>query len=152
MQELVRRRVVWVLVGLTIVSVLLVAFGLSRLVELARADGVDELEIRICVSQVLILIAFMFSFVLAMTAAFVGAPAVGGDLESGVALALLARPLRRADLLLGRWLGSAVVVVLYASRPGCWRSRSPCSCPDSGRPSPSWPSRSSPARRSCCSR
>jgi ABC-type transport system involved in multi-copper enzyme maturation permease subunit len=117
-QELVRRRVVWVLAALTVVSVLLVAFGLSRLVELARADQVPELEIRIGVSQVLILIAFMFSFVLAMTAAFVGAPAVGGDLESGVALAILARPLRRADLLLGRWLGSAVVVVLYAVASG----------------------------------
>ena len=116
--ELFRRRVVWVLAALTIVSVLLVAFGLSRLVELARADQVGELEIRIGVSQVLILIAFMFSFVLAMTAAFVGAPAVGGDLESGVALAILARPLRRADLLLGRWLGSAVVVVLYAVASG----------------------------------
>lgn len=118
LQELIRRRVVWVLVGLTIVSVLLVAFGLSRLVDLARADGVEDLEIRIGVSQVLILIAFMFSFVLAMTAAFVGAPAVGGDLESGVALALLARPLRRADLLIGRWLGSAVVVVAYAVASG----------------------------------
>lgn len=117
-RELIRRRVVWVLAALTILSVALVAFGLSRLVTLAREDGVDELEIRIGVSQVLILIAFMFSFVLAMTAAFVGAPAVGGDLESGVALALLARPLRRADLLLGRWLGSAVVVVLYAVASG----------------------------------
>ncbi|MDF2735505.1 MAG: hypothetical protein K0S97_2128 [Chloroflexota bacterium] len=117
-QELVRRRVVWVLAALTIVSVLLVAFGLSRLVELAREDGVPELQIRVGVSQVLIMIAFMFSFVLAMTAAFVGAPAVGGDLESGVALAILARPLRRADLLLGRWLGSAVVVVLYAAASG----------------------------------
>ncbi len=116
--ELFRRRVVWVLAALTIVSVLLVAFGLSRLVELARADGVGELEIRIGVSQVLILIAFMFSFVLAMTAAFVGAPAVGGDLESGVALAILARPLRRADHLLGRWVGSAVVVGLYAVASG----------------------------------
>lgn len=117
-RELVRRRVVWVLAALTLVSVLLVAFGLSQLVTLAREDGVQELEIRIGVSQILILIAFMFSFVLAITAAFVGAPAVGGDLESGVALAILARPLRRADLLLGRWLGSAVVVVLYAAASG----------------------------------
>ncbi len=70
-------------------------------------------------SQVLILIAFMFSFVLAMTAAFVGAPAVGGDLESGVALAILARPLRRADLL-ARSLARArrCVVVAYAVASG----------------------------------
>ena len=81
--------------------------------DLAREDAVDELQIQIGVSQILILIAFMFSFVLAMTAAFVGAPAIGGDLESGVAQAVLARPIRRPEVLVGRWLGCAAVVVAY---------------------------------------
>jgi ABC-2 type transport system permease protein len=117
-QELVRRRVVWVLAILTLVSVALVGWGLDRLVTLAREAGSDEFEIQIGISQVLILIAFMFSFVLAITAAFVGAPAIGGDLESGVAYAILARPLRRADVLVGRWLGSALVVGLYAAASG----------------------------------
>lgn len=117
-RELVRRRVIWVLAALSIVSVTLVGWGLERLVTLAREDGIDELQIRIGVSQVLILIAFMFSFVLAMTAAFIGAPAVGGDLESGVALAVLARPIRRAEVLLGRWLGCSVVVVAYTALSG----------------------------------
>jgi ABC-type transport system involved in multi-copper enzyme maturation permease subunit len=104
--------------ALTVTSVLLVAWGLDRLVSLARENGTDELQIRVGVSQVLILIAFMFSFVLAMTAAFIGAPAIGGDLESGVALAILARPLRRAEVLLGRWIGSAVIVVAYTAASG----------------------------------
>jgi ABC-type transport system involved in multi-copper enzyme maturation permease subunit len=117
-RELVRRRVVWVLAALTILSVSLVALGLDRLVTLARGDGTNELEIRIGVSQILIMIAFMFSFVLAMTAAFVGAPAIGAELESGVALAILARPLHRAEVLLGRWLGSAIVVVAYTIASG----------------------------------
>ena len=117
-RELVRRRVIWVLAALSIVSVTLVGWGLERIVTLAREDGVDELQIRIGVSQILILIAFMFSFVLAMTAAFIGAPAVGGDLESGIALAILARPIRRAEVLLGRWLGCSVVVVAYTVLSG----------------------------------
>jgi ABC-type transport system involved in multi-copper enzyme maturation permease subunit len=117
-RELFRRRVVWVLAALTVVSVALVGWGLDRLVDLARENESTELEIRIGVSQVLILIAFMFSFVLAMTAAFVGAPAIGGDLESGVAYAILARPLRRADMIIGRWIGSAIVVVAYAAASG----------------------------------
>jgi ABC-type transport system involved in multi-copper enzyme maturation permease subunit len=116
--ELVRRRIVWVLAALAIISVALVGWGLERLVTLARADGADELQVRIGVSQVLILVAFMFSFVLAMTAAFVGAPAIGGDLETGVALAILARPLRRTDVLLGRWLGCACVVIAYTVLSG----------------------------------
>ena len=117
-RELFRRRVIYVLGALTIVSVALVGWGLDRLVDLARADGQPEVNIQIGVSQVLILIAFMFSFVLAMTAAFVGAPAVGGDLDSGVAYAILARPLRRSELIVGRWLGSAVVVIAYTIASG----------------------------------
>lgn len=117
-RELLRRRVVWVLAALSIVSVTLVGWGLERLVTLAREDGIDELQIRIGVSQVLILVAFMFSFVLAMTAAFIGAPAVGGDLESGIALAVLARPIRRSEVLLGRWLGCSLVVVAYTVLSG----------------------------------
>ena len=117
-RELVRRRIVLLLAVLTIVSVALVAFGVERLVTLAREEGLPELEIRIGVSQIMILIAFMFSFVLAMTAAFLGAPAIGGDIESGVALALLAHPLGRIDLLLGRWLGLALVVVGYTVTSG----------------------------------
>jgi ABC-type transport system involved in multi-copper enzyme maturation permease subunit len=70
------------------------------------------------VSQILILIAFMFGFVLVMTAAFFGAPAIASDLESGVAQAMLARPLRRSSYLLGRWLGLAVVIVAYAALSG----------------------------------
>jgi ABC-type transport system involved in multi-copper enzyme maturation permease subunit len=107
-----------VLAALSILSVALVGWGLERLVTLSRADGVEEIQIRIGVSQILILIAFMFSFVLAMTAAFVGAPAVGGDLESGVALAVLARPIRRVEVLVGRWLGCACVVVAYTVASG----------------------------------
>ncbi len=117
-RELVRRRVVWVLAALTVVSIALVAWGLDRLIVLAREGGSTAVDIQIGVSQVLILIAFMFSFVLAMTAAFIGAPAIGGDLESGVAYAILARPLRRADVLVGRWLGSALVVTVYAAASG----------------------------------
>jgi ABC-type transport system involved in multi-copper enzyme maturation permease subunit len=117
-RELIRRRVVWVLAILSILSVALVGWGLDRLVVLARADGVDEVQIAIGVSQILILIAFMFSFVLAMTAAFVGAPAIGGDLESGVALAILARPIRRTEVMVGRWLGCAIVVVAYTVLSG----------------------------------
>ena len=116
--ETSRRRILAVLFALTVVSVALTTWGIERLVTLARDGGTPDLEIVLGVSQVQILVAFMFSFVLAMTAAFVGAPAIGGDLESGVAYAILARPLRRADLLLGRWLGSAVVVAAYAAASG----------------------------------
>lgn len=113
--EAARRKVLWVLIALAVVAVGLTGWGVERLVALARENGAEELEIRLGVSQVLIFIAFQFGFVLAMTAAFLGSPAIAGDLDSGVALALLARPLRRSSYLLGRWLGLAFVVVAYAA-------------------------------------
>jgi ABC-type transport system involved in multi-copper enzyme maturation permease subunit len=112
--EAARRRVLWVLAILAVVAVGLTAWGISVLVGGARRDGIADLEIKFAVSQILIFIAFMFGFVLVMTAAFFGSPAIATDLESGVAQAMLARPLRRSSYLLGRWLGLAVVVVAYA--------------------------------------
>ncbi len=117
-REIARRRVLLVLFGLSLLSVMLVGWGTDRLVSMSREDGVAELQIRVGVSQVLILIAFMFSFILAMSAAFLGAPAIASDVESGTALAMLARPLRRAELLVGRWLGLSIIVIAYAALSG----------------------------------
>jgi ABC-type transport system involved in multi-copper enzyme maturation permease subunit len=103
---------------LTLLTVALTTWGVERLVSLARAGTSNELAIYVGVSQMLILVAFMFSFVLAMTAAFLGAPAIAADLESGVAHAILARPIRRADFVVGRWLGLVVIVVAYAVGSG----------------------------------
>ena len=116
--EAARRRVLWILLALTLASVGLTTWGVERLVSLARTNGSNDLEIYVGASQVVILIAFMFSFVLAMTAAFLAAPAIASDLESGVAHAMLARPIRRADLVLGRWLGLVLVVVAYSAASG----------------------------------
>ena len=116
--EAARRRVLWVLVVLAAITVSLTAWGVWSLIGAARDDGVTELEIKFVVSQILIFIAFMFGFVLVMTAAFFGSPAIATELENGIAQAMLARPLSRASYLLGRWLGLAIVIVGYAAASG----------------------------------
>ena len=112
--EAARRRLLWALVVLTVVTVGLTGWGFERLVTLARAHDASEVDLQLGLSQTVILVAFMFSFVLAMTAAFMAAPAVAADIDSGVALAMLARPIRRSDLLFGKWLGLGIVVTAYA--------------------------------------
>lgn len=113
--EAARRRILWVLVALAIIAVVLVGWGVGQLVRLARESGTPELQVRLAVSQILIFIAFQFGFVQAMTAAFLGSPAIASDLESGIALAVLARPIRRSSYLLGRWLGLAAVLTAYGA-------------------------------------
>jgi ABC-type transport system involved in multi-copper enzyme maturation permease subunit len=116
--EAARRRVLWVLVALALVAVAVTTWGVATLIDLGRREGASEIQVRLVVSQILIFIAFMFGFVLVMTAAFFGSPAIAGDIESGVVQALLARPLRRSSYLLGRWLGLAIVIVGYAALSG----------------------------------
>ena len=113
-----RRRILWVLFILTVVVVGISGIGFERLVTLAREHGSSELVIQLGVSQMLIVVAFMFSFILAMTAAFIGAPAVAADIESGVLLAILARPIGRSTFLVGRWLGLVLVAGSYALASG----------------------------------
>jgi ABC-2 type transport system permease protein len=116
--EALRRRLLWALAGLTIVVVVLTGWGFALLTAHARERGVPPLELVVAVSQLLILVAFMFSFVLAMTAAFLGAPAIAADLESGVLQAIAARPIRRVEILVGKWLGLVVIVLGYAIAAG----------------------------------
>ncbi len=113
--EALRRRLLWALIGLTVLLVVVTAWAFRRLLE---ASPLPAAETTLAVSQLLVLVAFMFSFVLAMTAVFIGSPAIAGQVESGEALAVLARPIRRADVVLGRWVGFGIVVVAYAVLAG----------------------------------
>jgi ABC-type transport system involved in multi-copper enzyme maturation permease subunit len=116
LREGFRRRILPALAGLSIVAVLLTAWGYAQLPHLGAASGqqVTREEVQLLASQLLILVMFMFSFVLALAAVFTAAPSVAGELESGEALAIMARPIRRRSILLGKWVALAAVVTLYA--------------------------------------
>jgi ABC-2 type transport system permease protein len=120
LREAARRRLFLALLVLTAVSVALTGWGFSQVAgyQPPGGAGVDAAAREILYSQLLILVTFMFSFVLALSAAFVSAPMVASDLESGIALAVLARPVRRAEYLLGRWLGVLGLIAGYAVASG----------------------------------
>jgi ABC-type transport system involved in multi-copper enzyme maturation permease subunit len=112
--EAARRRLLLALLLLTVVVIALTVWGVSRIDDL-RSGGqpLSEAQKRTIVSQLLILVMFMFSWVLSLAAVFVAAPSISGELESGVALAILARPISRAEYVLGKWLGLVALVIAY---------------------------------------
>jgi ABC-type transport system involved in multi-copper enzyme maturation permease subunit len=114
--EALRRRVVLTVFILTPIVVGLTGWGFSKLTHLTNNDGtaLAASEIRLNEAVLLILIAFMFSVVMAMGASFLAAPALANDIESGLLLAILPRPIRRAEVVLGKWLGLATPLVAYA--------------------------------------
>lgn len=111
-REVMRRRLVLAVIVLTALAVALTAWGLSRLPTLGRVPPTPE-QVRLIASQLVILIGFMFSNVLALSAVFVAAPAISGEVESGIALAVAARPLSRTSYVLGKWMGLAGLLLVY---------------------------------------
>ena len=113
-REAARRRLVLALILLTMVVIALTVWGVSRIDDLRNAgQPLPDPQKKTIVSQLLILVMFMFSWVLSLAAVFIAAPAISGELESGIALALLARPMSRAEYVIGKWLGLATLVVVY---------------------------------------
>lgn len=113
LQELLRRRLFLVLLLLTVVVISLTTWGFSRIPTLDDTP-MSPVEIAAVASQLLILVMFMFSFVLAFSAVFAAAPAISAEVESGITLALLARPITRLEYVVGKWLGLVATVLIYA--------------------------------------
>jgi ABC-type transport system involved in multi-copper enzyme maturation permease subunit len=105
LQEAARRRVLWALGLLTVLLLALSAWGFSKLAAEADTGGLTSGEAKLAASQVLNLVMFFLSLVAALGTAFLAGPTLAGEIESGTSLALLARPVRRPEVLLGKWLG-----------------------------------------------
>ena len=56
----------------------------------------------------------MFSFVVALSASAIASPSISSEVESGVLMTIVTRPVRRTEVLLGKWLGLAALLAGYA--------------------------------------
>jgi ABC-type transport system involved in multi-copper enzyme maturation permease subunit len=105
LREAARRRVLLAVGVLTVLLLALSAWGFSRLAANFESGGLTSGETRLAASQILNLVMFGFSLIAALGTAFLAGPTLSGETESGIALAVLARPVRREAFLLGKWLG-----------------------------------------------
>jgi hypothetical protein len=97
--------VVLALAALTVVLLALSGWGFSRLVAESGAVTLTSGEARLTGSIMLNLVMFGYSLIGALGTAFLAGPTLAGETESGIALAVLARPIRRSAFLLGKWMG-----------------------------------------------
>ncbi len=116
-QESSRRRLLLALVILTLLVVGFSAWGFHKITTVTRSDGslLPRDQVSLITSQLLIVITFMYSGVLALSAAVVAGPLISSEVESGLLLSMLARPVRRSEVVIGKWLGLAILVFIYAA-------------------------------------
>lgn len=110
-REAMRRKLVAVFVVITVAMVSLSAWGFYRL---SHSRSITSGEVNGALPQALILFMFMFSFVVALSASAIASPAVSAEVESGVLQTIVTRPIRRGQIIFGKWLGLATLVAAYS--------------------------------------
>ena len=105
LREASRRRVMLALAALTLGLLLLSGWGFSRLAAETGLNTLTSGQARLVASQLLNLVMFGLSLMAALGTAFLAGFTLAGETDSGISLAVLARPVRRSDVLLGKWLG-----------------------------------------------
>lgn len=103
LHEAGRRRVLRSLGVLTVALLGLSAWGFSRLN--AEFGSLTSGEALVAGATVLNLVMFGMSLIAALGTAFLAGPTVAGEIDSGIALAVMTRPVRRSAVLAGKWLG-----------------------------------------------
>jgi len=103
LREASRRKVLRALAVLTLALLSLSAWGFAKLS--AELNALTSGESGLVAAQVLNLVMFGLSLIGALGTAFLAGPTLSGEVESGMALAILARPVRRTTVLAGKWLG-----------------------------------------------
>lgn len=102
-REASRRKVLRALAVLTLLLLSLSAWGFAEINE--EFGSITSREAALVASVVLNLVMFGLSLIAALGTAFLAGPTVAGEVESGIALAVLARPVRRTAVMVGKWLG-----------------------------------------------
>jgi ABC-type transport system involved in multi-copper enzyme maturation permease subunit len=112
MREALRRRLIAALAVICLALVALSAWGFDRL---SHNSKMTSGEVNGALPTAFILFMFMFSFIVALSASAIASPSVSTEIESGVLQAVVTRPVRRRDVILGKWLGLAAILAAYTA-------------------------------------
>lgn len=114
-KELTRKRVFLVTLILTALFLILFAFGVRELAASGGA-GLNSPAERLLNGMVLMVMGLFFAqFLAAFFVLFSAMGTVTGEQESGLLLAVAARPVSRWRLYLSKWLGHAVWIAVYSA-------------------------------------
>jgi len=111
-REAVRRRLV---AAFALISVALVSLSGWGFYKLSHGTGFTSGETNLALPQAVVLFMFMFSFLVALSASAIASLAVSAEIDSGVLQTVVARPVRRSDVLLGKWLGLVALLAAYTA-------------------------------------
>ena len=111
--EAISRRLVLSATVLSLAFLALYAFGLSLLHGLRSPRPPSPSDVAAVGTILTVLGLYAVHFLSSFVALFLTVGAISSEIDTGTLHAVLARPIRRADVVLGRWLAYAALISLY---------------------------------------
>lgn len=121
-REARQRRLLWLGIGLGLVFVALFALGFylvyddirnSILMEFVSQEEEQQALLSLIANLFLMMGMFVVNFLVVLVAILTTVGAISGEISSHTIQAIVTKPLRRSEILLGKWLGHAVMVTFY---------------------------------------
>jgi ABC-2 type transport system permease protein len=116
LQEAVSRRLILagVLISLGYLALFAVGFRLAYGLALNNpANAQTRLAVGLAFATLTLFGVYVVNYLASFLALFLSVGAISGEIDAGTLHAVLARPLRRSEFLLGRWIGYASMLVAY---------------------------------------
>src|SRR5262245_8496046 len=108
-----RRRMVLAALGLGATFLLLYVIGFSLLHRQSRGQGAPEAAVRQIYNFLLIAGLYVVHFLTIMLAIFASVDTISGEIATHTIQAIVTKPVRRWQVVLGKWFGYAGMIVLY---------------------------------------
>ena len=119
-RENVRKRIVLtgLVLGLIFLIVFTIGFRMVYINGFNEMDSPNEMLSRVIVSEAtnILLLAGLYAvtFLSAAMGALLGADTLSGEINSGTIQTIVTKPVHRSDVVIGKWLGFAILLGLYS--------------------------------------
>ena len=116
LQEAVSRRLILagVLISLGYIGLFALGFHFAYDKSLETTTSPEaRLSLGVAFATLTLFGVYVVNYLASFLALFLSVAAISGEIDSGTLHAVLARPLRRSEFVVGRWLGYAVMIAVY---------------------------------------
>jgi ABC-type transport system involved in multi-copper enzyme maturation permease subunit len=113
-----RRRMVLAALGLGGLFLVLFGVGFWLIDSNMRAEGVSATQLRISYNLLLMAGLYVIHFLTIMLAIFASVDTIAGEIASHTIQAIVTKPVRRWQIVIGKWLGYAAMLLLYMTLLG----------------------------------
>jgi Cu-processing system permease protein len=113
-RETQRRRILWIALLMGIAFLVVFYLGFNDIYADLKASEMDAARVELFIGLLLTAGLYVINFLIIMMAVLTSVTAIASEIDSHTIEAILTKPIRRWEVVLGKWLGFALLLALYA--------------------------------------